>query len=219
MNVEDGRITALIGESGAGKTVLSRTLSGLLSDEMELNSGEIVYKSSLISYRWIQQNRGRIIFYMPQNAAAALNPIVKIKKQLGEICHRDSQPVDIVLRSVLLSDTDRILNSYPFQLSGGECQRCLLAMALILSPQLLIMDEPLVSLDYENQRNFMELIQGIQHKRQMTIMFATHNLNLIKNLADYVYILQKGQIVEEGRFCDLADQPQHGYTKEIFSYF
>lgn len=218
MKIEANSITALIGESGAGKTILSRTISGLLPENMVIESGSLSFKKHNVSYRWIQSQRGKIVFYAPQNATASLNPVIKIKNQLKEVCKNDSEQLIDILNSLSLSDTHRILNSYPFQLSGGENQRCLLAMAMILAPQLLILDEPMTSVDSHFKRNFSQKMQQIQSEYGMAILIVTHNLTLIKDLADYIYIMHRGRIVEGGIFFDLVTRPKHHYTKEIVSY-
>jgi len=218
MKIEAYNIIALIGESGAGKTILSRTISGLLPENMAIDSGSLFFKKHSVSYRWIKNQRGKLVFYAPQNATASLNPVIKIKNQLKEVCRNDSkEPIDI-LNSLSLLDTHRILNAYPFQLSGGENQRCLLAMAIALAPQLLILDEPMTSVDSHFKENFAHKIQQIQSEYGMAILIVTHNLTLIKDLADFVYIMHKGRIVEGGTFIDLVTQPKHHYTKEIVSY-
>jgi len=211
-------ITALIGESGSGKTIFSRTISGLLPENMVIDSGFFYFKHKKISYQWIQKNRGRTIFYTPQNAAASLNPIIKIKTQLKEVSRSGAEPIDKILNNLSLRDSQRILNAYPFELSGGENQRCLLAMAIALTPQLLILDEPVTSVDGQFQKSFIGYIQKIKSKYHMTILMITHNLALIEHIADYIYIMYGGQIVESGTFDDLICQPRHAYTKEIVSY-
>jgi ABC-type dipeptide/oligopeptide/nickel transport system ATPase component len=110
------------------------------------------------------------------------------------------------------------MDAYPFQLSGGENQRCLLAMGIALAPQLLILDEPLTSVENQFRINFMDHIQKIKSEYKITILIVTHNLALIEHLVDYIYIMHKGRIVEEGTFIDLVDHPKHHYTKEIISF-
>jgi ABC-type glutathione transport system ATPase component len=218
MEIEANCITALIGESGSGKTILSRTISGLLPENMMINSGLMLFKNRNISYSWLKKQRGKLVFYTPQNATASLNPVIKIKNQLKEVCNNDSKRIIDILNSLQLLDTHRILNAYPFQLSGGENQRCLLAIAIALAPKLLILDEPVVSLDSPFKNIFVRIIQKIQSEYGMAILIVTHNLSFIEGLADYIYIMHKGKIVEGGTFSDLVNQPAHHYTREIISY-
>lgn len=218
LKIEANNITALIGESGSGKTILSRTISGLLPENMILDSGLFFFKKQNVSYRWIQNQRGKVVFYAPQNATASLNPVIKIKNQLKEVCRNDFNQIHDILKSLSLLDTNRILNAYPFQLSGGENQRCLLAMAIALAPQLLILDEPMASVESHFKKIFANIIQTIQSQYGMAILLVTHNLALIEDLADYIYIMHKGMIAEGGTFIDLVAHPKHHYTKEIVSY-
>ena len=219
IKIPEDRVTALIGESGAGKTILAKTLAGLIPGRLTMRSGDFTVSSRPVSYQWIQKNRGKFVFYAPQNAPVSLNPVLKIKTQLKEIPGRDSFCLSDILKKLGLSDTDRILNSYPFELSGGENQRCLLAMAIALSPQLLILDEPVTSLDIFLQKEFLSLVKKIRRQHPMTILIVTHNLTMVRNWSDHLYIMFKGEIVESGDFDEVLNQPEHCYTRELLHYF
>ncbi|MCK4836157.1 MAG: ABC transporter ATP-binding protein [Candidatus Aminicenantes bacterium] len=213
------RVTVLLGESGSGKTILCRTLAGLLPDQMMILSGDFFFTGKPVSYRWIQKKRGRTIFYTPQNATASLNPVLKIKNQLNEVFHKGSMRLSDIFIKLGLPDYHRILNSYPFELSGGENQRCLLAMAIALAPRLLILDEPVTSLDVFLQKEFMTLVKKITVQHPMTILMVTHNLEMVENWADIIYIMYKGKIVESGDFPAVLLHPEHHYTRELIGYF
>lgn len=219
IKIPSGKVTALIGESGAGKTILVKTLAGLIPDRLLIRSGGFTVSGRPVSYQWIQKNRGKFVFYTPQNATISLNPVLKIKHQLNEMPRRNSFSNSDILEKLGLSDTQRILNSYPFELSGGENQRCLLAMAIALSPRLLILDEPETSLDVFLQQAFFSLIKLIGRQHPMTILVVTHNLTMVKNWSHRLYIMFKGEIVESGDFNEVLKHPDHSYTRELLRYF
>ncbi len=215
IDIRKNKITCLIGESGSGKTIFSKTIAALLPENVFIEHGNILYQGQSLDYGTLKKSRGRLIFYSPQNASSSLNPVIKIKRQVNESSKLDQTQLLDLFRDLEFQDPERILNSYPFQLSGGENQRCLLAMAVALRPELLILDEPTSALDYHLQEGFMGLIKKIQQQFGLTILLITHNLSLVRNAADYIYIILDGEILEEGTPGDLLTCPRHAYTKEI----
>ncbi|HLP59640.1 MAG TPA: ABC transporter ATP-binding protein [Candidatus Deferrimicrobium sp.] len=198
IDIRKNKITGLIGESGSGKTIFSKTLVALLPENMFIEQGDIYYKGQAMTYPMLKKLRGRNIFYSPQNAAASLNPVIKIKHQLKEVSSFGADQITDILRDLDIGDPERIINSYPFQLSGGENQRCLLAMAIALHPELLILDEPTSALDHRWQEKFMTTIKRIQQHFGFTILLITHNLSLVRSSADYIYMILNGKIIEAG---------------------
>ena len=219
IDIRKNQITGLIGESGSGKTIFSKTISALLPENIYIEKGDIFYKGESVDYKTLKKLRGRHIFYAPQNAAASLNPVLKIKRQINETSKINHTQLIDLLENLDFHDPERILNSYPFELSGGENQRCLLAMAAALQPELLILDEPTSALDHDLQEGFMDLIKKIRQQYDLTILLITHNLSIVRNISDYIYIIFKGKIVEQGTPEDLFSCPVHSYTKEIADYF
>jgi len=219
IEIKKNNITSLIGESGSGKTIFSKAISALLPKSIFIKKGNIFYNGKSIDYNRLKKMRGKHIFYTPQNAAASLNPVIKIKNQINEISKIKHNRLIEILKNLDIHEPEQILNSYPFALSGGENQRCLLAMAAAMKPELLILDEPTAALDHDLQEGFMKLIKKIQQQYKLTILLITHNLSIIRNTSDYIYILLKGIIVEEGTPGDLFSSPSHIYTKEIVNYF
>jgi len=219
IEIKKNKITSLIGESGSGKTIFSKAVSALLPETIFIKKGDIFYTGEPIDYNRLKRLRGRHIFYAPQNAAASLNPVIKIKNQINEVSKMKHNRLIEILENLDFHDPELILNSYPFELSGGENQRCLLAMAVAPQPELLILDEPTAALDHYLQEGFMELIKKIQHQYNLTILLITHNLSIVRSTSDYIYIILKGEIVEEGNPGDLFSSPSHIYTKEIVNYF
>ena len=210
------QVTALIGESGAGKTILAKTISGLLDSGNFDIRGNIRLKGKPVVGRtqW-KELRGRTILYAPQNAAASLNPAMKIGKQLLEAAVIPSEEVCQILRRLGLDDSDRVMRSYPFELSGGENERCLIAMALALKPELLILDEPTAELDSHVQVEMMDLLYDFQKDLALTLLIITHNLFLVRKLADRISIIRDGSIVEHGDRETILNAPVHPYTREI----
>lgn len=215
IDLRKDKITCLIGESGSGKTIFSKTIAALLPENVFIEHGDILYQGQPIDYRMLKKSRGRGIFYTPQNAAASLNPVLKIKRQVNEWSKLEQAQLLDLFRDLEFRDPERVLNSYPFQLSGGENQRCLLAMAVAQQPELLILDEPTSALDHHLQEEFIGLIKKIQQRFGLTILLITHNLSLVRNAADYIYIILNGEIIEHGTPAELLTCPRHAYTMEI----
>ncbi|MFC2155959.1 ATP-binding cassette domain-containing protein [Acidobacteriota bacterium] len=218
VTVKKNKITALIGESGAGKTIFARSISALLPDKVHITSGNFFYEGAELDFNRLKRFRGREIFYSPQNAAASLNPVIRIKKQIGEISNISFPSLVEILTFLNIEEPLKLLNAYPFELNEGENQRTLLAMAIAVKPRLLILDEPTSALDSDSRKDFMELIQNLQRKYAVAILLITHDLSILKHIADYIYIILQREIVESGETAALFRKPRHAYTKEIVAY-
>jgi len=195
LSIEENAITSLIGKSGAGKTIFARAISGLLPPGVVIGSGNIFYRGRQIDYAGLTQMRGREILYLPQNASASLNPVYKIKQQVFETS-RISLDETLKIMEILdfkPGEIDRILSSYPFQLSGGQNQRCLLAMAIAIRPRLLILDEPTSSLHDDARQNVIDLVERIRDLYGLTILLISHDLNMVKNISGNIYTISGGQ--------------------------
>ena len=219
IQIKKNKITSLIGESGAGKTIFAKTLIALLPAPLTMTKGTIFYDDQPVTYDSLKKMRGSHIFYTPQNAPAFLNPVIKIKNQINETSRIEHHQLIKLLKDLDIHDPVRILNSYPFELSGGENQRCLLAMAVAQNPRVLILDEPTASLDQSLQEGFMQLIKTIQQHYYLTFLLITHNVSIARNISDFIYIILKGKIIEEGCPQELFSNPTHDYTREIVNYF
>ncbi|MCP4147239.1 MAG: ABC transporter ATP-binding protein [bacterium] len=195
-DIYDKSITAILGETGAGKTILAKALVQLLPEKLFITSGNIIFKNKTIPKENLKTLRGKGIFYVPQNARAALNPVVKIKTQINETSELEPTQLDALMKNLGFDEPGIILNSYPCQLSQGENQRSLIAMAAATQPELMVLDEPTSNLDEKSQHNLAETIKKLQLQYNLTILLITHNLPIAAKISDYIYILQEGNIVE-----------------------
>jgi peptide/nickel transport system ATP-binding protein len=225
LTINPGEIVALVGESGSGKSVSACSIARLHDENRcSYDSGKILFNKNNIlnlSKKELLDIRGRKISYIFQEPMRALNPLLKIKSQLIETIKQHISEVNIperideLLTSVGLDDTIRILNSYPHELSGGMQQRVMIAMALVSSPELIIADEPTTALDVTTQKKIIDLLLKIQKKTNISILLITHNLSLLKNVANRIYVMYAGSILEYGDTESLLYNPQHPYTKGL----
>ena len=228
-NIPKGKTVALVGESGSGKTVTALSILKLLPYPSAYHkSGEIFYnKKNLlnISNREIQKIRGNNITTIFQEPMSSLNPLHTIEKQINEILlthsnlsHLEaSQKTKELLISVGLEDISNRTHSYSYELSGGQRQRVMIAMSIANNPDLLIADEPTTALDVTIQLQILKLLKDLQKKLNMAILFISHDLAVVKNLADYICIMQNGRIVENDTKENIFNSPQHEYTKKLIN--
>lgn len=222
--IEPGECVALIGSSGSGKSITAKALLQLLPRSTTY-SGEILWKGqSIINYseKQFRSIRGKEIAIIFQNSGSALNPTMKISDQIAEIFREHDpsllnrqvhQKILELLEEVGLSSS--VYGQYPHHLSGGMQQRVCIAMALAMSPELLIADEPTTALDPILQKQILCLLQQLQKKRSMSILFITHDLRLITRFCSRALIIDKGEIVESSTIRDLFANPSHPVTKKL----
>ena len=228
-SVAKGEIVALVGELGSGKTVSALSILRLLNYPSASHpSGEIIFggkdllKAPGDTMRDIRGEKISIIFQEPMTS---LNPLHTIEKQVGEIMklHHGLDEAAArarvleLLRKVGLDNPERRLQAYPHQLSGGQRQRVMIAMALANEPDLLIADEPTTALDVTIQAQILELLKALQRELGMAMLLITHDLGVVRRMADRVYVMSKGCVVEEGRTADVFERPQHPYTRHLMS--
>ena len=218
-----GETLAIVGESGSGKSVTARSLMGILAPNAVVDAGSILYEGvDLLQLKEDQfhKYRGNKLGMIFQDPLSSLNPIMKIGKQLTEsmllnekISQKDAKDRALkLLAGVGISDPERRFNQYPFELSGGMRQRVVIAIALSANPEILICDEPTTALDVTIQAQILELINSIKEERKLSVIFITHDMGVVANMADRIAVMYAGKIVEYGTADEIFYQPAHPYT-------
>lgn len=227
--LQAGESVALVGESGSGKSTIGKAICGLLPPAARMLGGEIRFAERnrldrpLVSERDWRAVRGRQIGMLFQDARLALNPLVKIGRHFQEslVGHRmasGSQALEIaasLLAKLGFDDPRGILVKYPFELSGGMCQRVYLALAICLQPKLLIADEPTSALDASSQWEVLELLKNVQREMGLTVLLITHDLSVAKAASSRVLVLSQGKLVEEGASGSVLTRPKDRYTRQL----
>ncbi|SEG69205.1 ABC transporter ATP-binding protein [Marinobacterium lutimaris] len=227
--IQPGETLCLVGESGSGKSVSSLTTMGLLPEgALRAAGGRILLDGEDLlqaSPKRISELRGSRMAMIFQEPMTALNPVLTVGRQLDEVlaCHT-SEPAakrrEIVLdalEQVHLPDIERMYDSYPHQLSGGQRQRIMIAMALLLKPKLLIADEPTTALDVTTQHQILKLIRELQEKHGTAVLFITHDMGVVADIAHRVCVMHFGVIVEQGEVKQILSNPQKQYTRDLLS--
>ncbi len=227
INIPEGKTVAIVGESGSGKTLTALSILRLNpnSSIIQSNSQIIFDKEDLtkISIDQLNQIRGNKISMVFQEPLSALNPLHTVEKQISEgmLIHKLAKKDEIrskvieLMKKVRINDPESKLARYPHQLSGGERQRVMIAMALSNNPQLLIADEPTTALDVTIQYEILNLLKSLQKELNLAILFITHDLGIVKDFSDFVYVMQGGKVVESGMVEDIFQNPRKNYTKEL----
>ena len=225
--IKEGEAVGLVGESGSGKTLSALSVLNLLPRGVGITSGEIEFEGKnllALPSEEMRKIRGFNISMIYQDPMTALNPVMKLGAQLMEVL--DSHPeagehtidrVKSVLRDVGIPDINRAIDSYPHEFSGGMRQRIVIAMALLLSPKLLIADEPTTALDVTIQQQILALVAEERRKRKMSMLWITHDLGVVANLVDRLNVMYAGRIVESGTVEEIFTKPRHPYTKGLLA--
>ncbi|NHB76491.1 ABC transporter ATP-binding protein [Rhodobacter calidifons] len=225
--IDKGETVALVGESGSGKSVTALSTVGLLGDSAEL-SGSIIYQGTQMvgaSERDLRRIRGNDISFIFQEPMTSLNPLHTIEKQLAEslALHQGltgaaarARIVEL-LGKVGIRDAESRLGAYPHQLSGGQRQRVMIAMALANGPDLLVADEPTTALDVTIQAQILDLLAELKRSEGLSLLFITHDLGIVRRIADRVCVMQGGEIVEQGPAAQIFADPQHPYTQKLLA--
>lgn len=227
-SLEKGRVLAVVGESGSGKTVHALSLLRLLPPVAHVAGGEVLFNGQnllSLSASALRQVRGNKISMIFQDPSSSLNPVLTIGQQLEETlrAHRNlsaeaaRQEAVRLLASVGIANAEKRLSEYPFQFSGGMCQRVMIAMALALSPDILIADEPTTALDVTIQAQILGLMKQLQQASGMAVIFITHNLALAAQIADDVLVLYAGLCMEKASAKELFSNPLHPYTQGLLN--
>lgn len=230
LRIHAGEKVALVGESGSGKSVTARIILGLLQETTSAKvAGSVIFNGKDINtlpQKACAALRGTDMSMIFQDPTSSLNPVFTIEHQFIEVLRRRNaqanlsackQRITELLTEVAIPDPARVLSSYPFQLSGGMNQRVMIAMALANQPMLLLADEPGTALDVSVQAQTLKLMHDMVSDHQTAVLFISHNLGVVREFADRVYVIYRGNIVEDGPTSSLFANPQHAYTQALMS--
>ena len=223
LKLQKGETLALVGESGSGKSVTAKSVMKLLSNNAVVKEGTITFKGENIlekSERDMQSIRGKKIAMVFQDPMTSLDPTMKIGKQITEVIIKHEKAskeeadkrAEELLELVGIPNAKERMKQYPHQFSGGQRQRIVIAIALACNPDVLIADEPTTALDVTIQAQILELLKELQQQFQMAIIFITHDLGVVANVADRVAVMYAGKVVEVGTADEVFYNPQHPYT-------
>lgn len=233
LRVDNGQRVGLVGESGCGKSVTMKAIMGTLTSSAVIAGGNISFEGhDLLGAKAgsTQMHKGSDISMIFQDPMTSLNPVFRIGQQLYDISfwsdrrqglrrRRSERRKRVVeaLRRVRLPDPERIYDAYPVQLSGGMRQRVLIGMALLNEPRFLIADEPGTALDVTTQDEILQLINDLVREQSLSLLMISHNLGVVRNMTDYLYVMYAGRVIEHGTTKEIFRSPQHPYTQALFA--
>lgn len=228
LDIRQGEVLGLVGQSGSGKSTLAMTILGLLERRRVLVEGSIEFESRnllKLRERELRELRGRKIALVLQSPLSSLNPALKIRTQLREAWRAHAsgsnadcdQAIQAALESVSLPSSEEFLRKYPSQMSVGQAQRVLIAMAVIHRPALLIADEATSALDVITQSEILKLFRELSRSSGMSLLYISHDLASVAEICDRIAILNQGQIVELGNTEQVLTNPQHEYTQRLMA--
>jgi len=228
LTVGTAEVHGLVGESGAGKSTIAKAVLGIIPTQVKITGGQIEFEGRdllRLSPNELRAVLGRDIALVPQDPSTALNPARRIDAQMtdGLRLKRGLSAKEARLRAgalldeVQIRDPERVLNSYPHQLSGGMRQRVLIATAFGLEPKLVIADEPTTALDVTVQKQILRLIRSLQERHGTSVLFVSHDLGVVAKICDQVTVLYMGKAVEQGATVDVLTAPRHAYTKALLA--
>jgi peptide/nickel transport system ATP-binding protein len=230
--VKKGEVLGIVGESGSGKSITALSINQLIRTLPNARqSGAILFQTegeenlTEATERSLQQIRGRSISMIFQEPMTSLNPVMKCGRQIEEVLEihrnlskreRKEQVLDL-LQQVMIRDVERVYHAYPSEISGGQKQRVMIAMAMACEPKLLIADEPTTALDVTIQRTIIDLMRDLQQRTGMSIIFISHDLNLVAEIADRILVMQNGKIIEQGGVANIFKETKEPYTLSLLA--
>ena len=228
LTIHDGEILGLVGESGSGKSVTAMSVAGLLPRKQCAYSGEIFLDGAELLHierKELRKIQGKSIGVVFQEPMSAMDPLMKIGPQVEEVLriHTDLSRDERkrlaleALAAVELPDPAAVYEKYPHELSGGMLQRAMIAAAIVIRPRLLLLDEPTTALDVTIQAQILELLKKLNKESGISMLFISHNLNVVRKLCTRVAVMQRGVLVEEGDVETVFYHPQHPYTQHLIA--
>ena len=226
--LQPGEVRGLVGESGAGKSMLGRAVLGLLPANATIISGHIAFEArDLLDMRETERRGllGRRIALIPQDPMTSLNPVKRVGAQIGSLLRHHlglSKRAALtrateLLTEVAIREPDRVLSLYPHEISGGMRQRVLIAMAFACDPGLVIADEPTTALDVTVQRQVLQLVERLRRRHGSAVLFVTHDLGVVAKICRSMTVLHAGRVLEEGQTADVLARPRHPYTRALLA--
>ena len=227
-NINENEIISIVGESGSGKSTLIRAILNIISNGGFISKGEILFLGeniSLLNEKEIQKIRGKEIGIIFQDAGATMNPIKTVEKQFLEyiLTHNKISKKEVIkiikenLLKVNLNDVERVMKSYPFELSGGMKQRVAIAMILSQKPKLILADEPTSALDVTVQAQIIEELKRINKEYGVSILLVTHNIGVAAYISNRIAVMKNGEIIEFDSKENIIKDPKQNYTKKLLS--
>ncbi len=228
LTVGVGEVHGVVGESGAGKSTIAKAILGIIPSQVKITGGSINFEGENLlsmSARALRSLLGRDIALVPQDPSTALNPSRRIDAQLTDglrlkrgLSAREARLRALtLLEEVQIRDPERVLRSYPHQLSGGMRQRVLIAAAFGLEPKLVIADEPTTALDVTVQKQILRLIRLLQERHGTSVLFVSHDLGVVAKICDRLTVLYMGRAMEQGTAEEVLSAPRHAYTKALLA--
>ena len=228
LTIRDGEIVGLVGESGSGKSVTAMSVAGLLPRKQCTYSGQILLDGAELLHAdrsLLRQVQGKSIGVVFQEPMSAMDPLMRIGEQVEEVLrlHTDLRREERkrlaleALEAVELPDAASVYGKYPHELSGGMLQRVMIAAAIVIRPRLLLLDEPTTALDVTIQAQILDLLKKLNRESGVSMLFISHNLNVVRKLCGRVAVMQRGVLVEEGDTDRVFYHPQHPYTQRLIA--
>ena len=229
MDIPKGKVVGLVGESGCGKSMTARSIMGLLKYPGKVAGGQIMMGETDLTKlkdRELRRICGKDISMIFQEPMTSLNPVLRVGRQVQEtlLVHDHSISKEEARRQVIemfkrvgIPEAEKRFSCYPHELSGGLRQRVMIAMAMVCKPQLLIADEPTTALDVTIEAQILRLMKELCQESSMSVLLITHNLGVVAQLCDYVYVMYAGRIMEQASIYDLFDHPSHPYTRGLMA--
>jgi peptide/nickel transport system ATP-binding protein len=233
-NIKNGEILGIVGESGSGKTLTALSIPALLGENKKITGGSICFGGRDLlaaKEKELEAIRGKEISMVFQEPFSSLNPLMRVGEQIAETLElhkfrelhgkkdkaQIKSRVNELMKRLGLPEPEKLTRTYPHRLSGGMCQRVMIALAMICRPRLLIADEPTTALDQNTQSQILALLKEINQEMGTSILFISHNLEVIKDLCDRVMVMYSGRILEEGNTDEVFSRPAHEYTRGLLN--